>query len=210
MMENSNVFKIESGNPKLVSQFFNKIADYILLHSLLQINENQYKIVEMEFYFFGENHKDGYTHDHDLDGGMWRAHNSGIDITLAGESSEYGGILLRSIKNISDNTYINGPRKVLFEIIKNLGNVFLTDHRLGLIENKLPYNYQKFEALKVNRIGLNKANRKTLNDVKYKDFPYRYIIDLNTDNKIGSREETAKNIKDPALRYQILGYNIKQ
>ncbi len=62
-----------------VEKSFDRIAREILNEKVLLVNDTQFILTEIEFYFFQENeHEDKYTHEHERDGGEWRFHSQGI------------------------------------------------------------------------------------------------------------------------------------
>lgn len=65
---------------------FTSIAQTLLLNKSLKVNGAEYRFTEIEFYYYCENHKDGYTHVHSMEAGKWHFHNQGFDITLRGET----------------------------------------------------------------------------------------------------------------------------
>lgn len=69
-----------------IEHSFTSIAQMLLLNKSLKVNGAEYRFTEIEFYYYCENHKDGYTHVHNMEAGKWRFHNQGFDITLRGET----------------------------------------------------------------------------------------------------------------------------
>ncbi len=160
-------FNIEVDN---VEGSFDKIAKSLLLNTLVKINNESYTLTEIEFYYFHKDiHEDSYTHKHDKGEGVWRFHNSGIDITLGSSSLCYGGVLIRGIKNNSNGKFTNGPRRVLREWFKSFGSIMHTTH------------FQVVESL--NKVdNLRKTFRHLPNKNKYESFHnknYRYIVDMD-------------------------------
>lgn len=129
-----NEFKnLISVAPNQLVKNFDKISDTLMNKMALNINGNLYRIIEIEFYVKCEQHRDIFTHGDEnqklpLN---WYFHRSsqkdkyafksgtykGLDITI-GNDDIYGGILLRSIMKINDNDdIINGPCKIVDEIL---------------------------------------------------------------------------------------------
>lgn len=115
--ENSSVEKIEAT--------FAKIADILLFESHIETSNGNYRLMEIEFYFMNNNHKDKVTikrHENEEEG-MWWLHNYGVDLSFKCEKDKYyGGILIRSIAPFKDNVnmldkeVVCGPAKCCWEL----------------------------------------------------------------------------------------------
>ena len=84
---------IPASFPQIANELFNK--------NVIQVNDNYYRLLEVEFYYNDfTGHKDKYTHGHKWQrrSNYWYVHASGIDISIGTETSP-GGILLRILKN---------------------------------------------------------------------------------------------------------------
>lgn len=101
-----------------IEKSFDRIATEILNKKILFVNEIEFRLTEIEFYYYHEDsHKDNYTHEHKRDYGEWRFHNQGLDITFQSDNKSDGGILIRGIQ--VNTKYVNGPRKIIREIFEN-------------------------------------------------------------------------------------------
>jgi hypothetical protein len=162
-------FIIDADNIELS---FNRIADYLLFSSVININEEELEITEIEFYYFKEGvHEDKYTHPHKREAGEWRLHKQGIDITFKGNEIEDGGILIRGIKH--KQKYINGPLKTLNYIFEMMGKVQIPC-TLYLKEKELA----RTQIYKTFRHIPNKVQYETFHSREYrflKDFEYLTI-----------------------------------
>lgn len=95
------------------------IASYLLTRTHLVVAGDIYYLVEIEFYYYNQQHPDPFTHKDPLQltCGRWYFHRQGnkyrsgsfkgIDLTF-GDGETFGGILIRSIA-APDNTIIDGP-----------------------------------------------------------------------------------------------------
>ena len=91
---------------------------------MLVVNNKEFRFTEIEFYYYHKKiHEDNFTHEHKRKQGMWRAHNQGFDITFEGNEISDGGILIRGIKQKSNNKYTNGPRRCIFQIFEKFNNI---------------------------------------------------------------------------------------
>lgn len=168
---------------------FDDIAYLLMNQCILCANGNEYELMEIEFYFNDNlNHKDINTHGSETQkqSNTWYLHQhkncasfksgkyKGLDITFGNEDS-YGGILIRGIKQLKNNTIIAGPSKCVNEImgslnISELGNIILGKNisELEFLNIKKINNDFSNILLRSSRFGL-------INNDKYCSYPYRYI-----------------------------------
>ncbi len=104
-----------------IESTFSKIANILLFKSYIKAEENEYRILEIEFYFKNKNHDDDVTIPRTTDKGMWWLHEWGVDISFNSNKKDYyGGILIRSILPIKGNDdkreVICGPRNCCWEL----------------------------------------------------------------------------------------------
>lgn len=190
---------------------FERLANTILLEKELVVNDASFNFTEIEFYFYSENHQDAFTHTHGEDAGKWRFHNQGFDFTLKGDSG-FGGILIRGvqIKNGQNDSFINGPRRVLFSIMKHLNNVNNPKNVFGIIDKQI----DKLNIFKTFRKGLNNpiSHLKSDNLDYFRTAKYRYIVNPQSFDKkqFSESEKIAKSFNNPNLSFEFLGYNLKQ
>ncbi len=90
---------------------FNDIAQEILTNYVIKKGDKEYAIVEIEFYFYSKTHPDVITYPRRVDVGHWFFHQSGVDLTFQSNGDEFGGILIRGIKDLSDGYNFFGPQK---------------------------------------------------------------------------------------------------
>lgn len=110
-------------NAIITADDFDVLAEIFLKHAVIKVRSMFYRLREIEFYLFSENHKDSYAHQQD---GLKKygevylhRHNNGtfkngnyksMDLTL-GNESRWFGILVRGLNIISGDleTSIDGP-----------------------------------------------------------------------------------------------------
>lgn len=156
----------ESQNAVKIS--FDRIAKELMLNWSLQINDELYQLVDLEFFYYKEGiHPDRSTHEHKVDRGKWRGHQNGIDMSLGIGSDWDGGILLRGIK--SDRESIIGPKKVLWEIFRQFGDFADLNKKFGLVRNSQSFTSSIESGT---RHGLGSSVQS-----EFKEKPYRYYID---------------------------------
>lgn len=109
---------------------FRDIALELMRGWALLIGDEKYHIAELEFYLHNRSHPDPYVHKSPEQlgkSGHWYFHRAasakkgftlkGIDLTFGEEGKEYGGILIRAIHAYGKNAGIEGPSKVVDEIL---------------------------------------------------------------------------------------------
>ena len=100
-----------------IESTFSRIAKILLLNSYIQTSNGNYRLLEIEFYFYNNNHKDIVTMNRDEKAGMWWLHNWGVDISFYSEENNfYGGILIRSIAKLNSEEIICGPQNCCWEL----------------------------------------------------------------------------------------------
>ena len=104
-----------------IKRVFEEIAEILLFNSHIETATGKYRILEIEFYFKNDNHKDNITIARTEYSGMWWLHDYGVDLTFESDETKnfYGGILLRSMISINENDNNNefyGPRICCWEL----------------------------------------------------------------------------------------------
>jgi len=149
---------------------FSKIADKLFNEFVIESNASKYRITEVEFYWNSRNHTDNSTYERKYTRpklGDWFFHYSGVDIALDTELG-HGGILLRSIWDISERKAIKGPLVVMNKIFNG------TSAFTGGINARI-IKFDTFSNLIVKqskRIGLGKNAEENNFDKKM----YRFVI----------------------------------
>ncbi|MCD6173697.1 MAG: hypothetical protein J7J96_07920 [Sulfurimonas sp.] len=185
--------KINDTNLTTIKESFLEIAEQILNYYILNVNGNQYRIKNIEFYYYNENkHPDQNSHslkykrakERQILNAQWYLHKISInkkynykslDYTF-GDSINYGGILIKEVVKLNYNTKINfSQSKFIDELIDKLQPKTKEDF-LEMIENKNKINFiykeniPKYNILRWTRKGL------TNND-KFKNMEYAFKIE---------------------------------
>lgn len=114
-------------------ELFQEIAKELMYNHIIQKGKYQYEIVEIEFYYYSQEHQDVITYPRKMEAGRWFFHPSGVDLTFAskgdirlkddkliiGNDACFGGILIRGIQCKSNGEYIFGPLKCVDELWDN-------------------------------------------------------------------------------------------
>lgn len=153
--------------------WFENVARELFYSYSLLVGNTTFQIIEVELYFYSDEHQDLYTHcsNEQKDSLKWYFHKrgsgvkegnyAGVDITF-GNETRWGGILLRGLRNTQTGEVVDGSGKVAMEILKrsNLSkmneldcfekkNIFKAEH-LKLI----PFSFDHQEIYKSPRKGL--------------------------------------------------------
>ncbi|MBX7242994.1 MAG: hypothetical protein K1X92_14725 [Bacteroidia bacterium] len=161
-----------------IKEELRRIADFFLNSSLFYIENEAFRITELECYFYSDAHPDSYTHRNPRQAlnGLWYFHRlknpekyrnlkqKGLDITIGNiGTASFGGILIRKISRFPEGESYNGPALIINKIIDTIGYAVLND--LGIAdasiftrENSLhiePFVMERRLVLSGKRIGLN-------------------------------------------------------
>lgn len=149
---------------------FDRIAAELLFNRALLINDTTINFTEIEFYYFCDVHKDGYTHCHNVEIGKLRAHQYGVDISLGADDNKFGGILIRGIE--VNGVFINKPRLVINALINTFPKL-----NSSLCEMKLVSKESgTIKYFKTFRNGLGQPDPEKYKTVQFKNAQYRYIL----------------------------------
>jgi hypothetical protein len=186
-----HLLEVNHSSSGSIVESFDSIAKELFTNYKLVVNENEYRFIDLEFYYYDEKvFKDVYAHKHptQLQSGKWYFHGSGVDITI-GNGINLGGILIRAIAKIStkgdiDNYYIedqiHGSLNVVTEIGSSFNDVFqnkpnsfglhdIEIDRMGALMKEPPH------IIKTKRIGLNADKDETEGELFYNG-KFRYVI----------------------------------
>ena len=121
-----------------IMEAFDSIADYLKNYCVIKAKDEEYRILDFEFYFFNQNHQDITTHPRNSEALCWYINDfGGIDLNFKSEikindpikkkgieiysykyilpkdsDSYFGGVLIRQIQRLSDKVIFDGPLKV--------------------------------------------------------------------------------------------------
>ena len=152
LLENLNTSLIS--DPTKINPQFDLVAKYLLNNCSISVNERTYHLSEIEFYYFSDKHPDPYVHKHDNQKqiGLWYFHNAGQDFTF-GSDGNYGGILIRAVRDENSGNYLDGPLKTFDELFnkglllhnKNSFRITIDDKKENTLKDVFAYP----------RVGLN-------------------------------------------------------
>ncbi len=94
--------------PDDLNKYFSETADFLMNNYVISKGGMEYEIVEIEFYLFTPLHPDVITYPRDCVAGQWFFHQSGVDLTFATTDKQFGGILIRGLRETK------GERKQVF------------------------------------------------------------------------------------------------
>jgi hypothetical protein len=117
-----------------VEAWFDALALALLQASRLAVAGRAYRILEVEMYLHRPGHEDSTVHRHSAQRdtvGCWYFHREaaarigftlkGVDLTFGAKGVEFGGILVRAIQAEAETVGIDGPSKVVDEILRRSG-----------------------------------------------------------------------------------------
>jgi hypothetical protein len=139
-----------------------------------------YRISEIEFYIYNDEHKDEYVHRsseqqtmnkfyfHKYNNGSFKSGTwKGVDLCF-GEENKYYGVLIRSIVELDTGKNIEGPCKSVNEILSNYGCTVVSE-----LSNKYPQIFQLDFFDPQNPLHIVKSDDSTTNDLTiYKGFRF--------------------------------------
>lgn len=111
---------------------FAAIADSLIKNFAIKKGDNEYRFVDIEFYYYNPNIDDyrddkeekKVTYGRNCPAGKWFYHNSGIDLTFDSDAAKNygGGILIRGIKNA--DKVVEGPKNCYYELYETTEDAF--------------------------------------------------------------------------------------
>lgn len=167
------------------------IPELMLNKSILQVNNKNFRIIEIEFYVNSKEHNDEYTHGSDEQHtyGFWYFHKykngtyksgtyKGLDLTLGNKDTSYG-ILIRSIQDLSTNEITEGCCKCVNLMLSSYNvdtiSEFTNNKEMSCIDNTRnfiikDFDLEKYKIYDGKRVGLSDKYP------DYRDKPYRFAI----------------------------------
>ncbi|MBD5352021.1 MAG: hypothetical protein HDR86_04250 [Bacteroides sp.] len=95
-----------------ICNYFSETAELLMNGYVISRRGVEYEIIDIEFYLFTPEHQDVITYPRDCKAGEWFFHQSGVDLTFATTENQFGGILIRGLREISEKgTKTVGPLK---------------------------------------------------------------------------------------------------
>lgn len=175
-MSHSLPFELSS-NPSHqdVVRAFDRLADLLLNERLLHTPKAEYRLREIEFYYYALCHKDLYCHCHPHQRFPFRYYfhrfknadkyanlkQKGLDIVFSNKEDEFAGVLLRTIENLQTKTLVTGVARIADKLMDEIG---------GANEIKSMYeatSYQntvlRLSTVSLPRLAIYKQKRKGLN-----------------------------------------------
>lgn len=179
---------INQTNLQTIEQDFLRIANEILNAHILKVDSKEYRICNIEFYFYNDtNHRDENSHalkysrakERQLLLAKWYLHkisinpndkHKGIDFTF-GDGINFGGILIKEVINIKNNIKFSQSKFIdeLINILKpNSKEEFL---KMIEVDEKII-----FEEAIIDKNIIEAVPRKKLVNKTFKDSNYAYRL----------------------------------
>ena len=129
-----------------IEQRFEEIAKHLFQGYCIKKGNDQYKLLEIEFYYYTKDFEDIITYPRNVSSGKWFFHDSGVDITFESKCTDtdcgcdkrkpngdyFGGILIRSLLK-NDKELITGPLKCSWALFDFIDAFVLEKEDLPLI-----------------------------------------------------------------------------
>lgn len=180
MTLNKKFHEFVSSENKNWEAVFQKMAEYVFQNCHLEANGTKYYLTVIEFYYYHKiEHPDLWCYRKPEKNGMFPSdslwfHYSGMDITFDNkEKNEYGGILIRGIKDEKGN-HTNGPLRSLYALLNTNSNDKSVCLKLISSESK-----EKISINKTTRYGLNvqTGDKNFSKKNKYQAREYRFYLE---------------------------------
>jgi len=193
---------IDKSSKKTIIDSFESIAKDLILNKQIAVNDSRYSFIDIEFYYWHDNHQDGYAKSikHERPLGDFEIHKYGLDISLGNNENDLGGILIRGLYDLANKSVIPKPH-----VIKTLYNQLVQgNNRFELIDERSGWK----EIFKTKRQNLGKTNNR--NKKEFVDSLYRFLA---KDEKIFTSYPDKENIfkysdlSDIEIE-KILGYKL--
>ena len=175
---------------------FSKLAHQLLNSFELVVNGQCFRLAEIEFYFYSQEHPDIFTHCSELQkkNGFWYFHRignsykggsfKGLDMSIGGNGA-IGGILLRSISD-ENGQVTNGPSLLVDKLIeltnnnsvaeldRSIENKVITDDTSPIFVRKRKWRDKKIYSTARVGLTLKKVSPET-NPETFIIAPYRFL-----------------------------------
>lgn len=171
-----------------------------------------YQIAEIEFYFYGPNHRDIITYPRRCPEKLWFFHQSGVDLTIRscdeGMNPSFGGILIRSIIKFNmDGDYIEticGPHKCVNELFDVLNAVDNSKELTPLLEKHIfgcakVISTQRYISFNVPTKNLKEGNNE---EEKYQN-EIRRLVKIKFDNILSENQKRENNANNKTGEWLI-------
>lgn len=193
-----NLDTINKSSKESIISSLNTIAESLIKNTALQVNEKQFSFVDLEVYYWHENHQDDYTLKHKRETGELEMHRYGVDISLGNKCVGQGGILIRGLH---DGKEVIQKSSVVKEIFNSFT---MGDNQIRLIEKYSQWD-EVFTSTRVN-LGEDKQGS------GFKNSQYRFLAKDKTILKGYKGKEAIfrnSNLNDEDIK-DLLGYSLKK
>lgn len=186
--------------------YFAKIAKILMNNYVIKKGENiSYEIVEIEFYLFDPGHPDVITYPRNCAAGQWFFHQSGVDLTFASTTEQFGGILIRGLRKMSDNKLFLGPQKCVNELWDKF-DAFKVDSNYPVLvlkgiekgNNRTPGRYPRWIPLNHKKLKEYGGDEAKVRELKVRELILTNSNYLNEHSKLGLSSLLYKDLQDDA------------
>ena len=184
-----------------IGKRFKSIANILMNECVIEYKNEEYRILDFEFYFYNQHHQDISGHPRKSEALCWYINEfGGIDLNFKSDidreefkeksgklsfkykmtsDSFYGGILIRRIQRQSDKAVFDGPLKVS-ELFRILDATSQNQHTPILSVTTKPLEKIRFENKERHNLLGSKKDPKTKVDYNVKEwFTGDFALDKN-------------------------------
>mgnify|MGYP001201321614 CR=1 FL=1 len=166
---NTPILLIKNNNEQAISDSILDLADDLILNKALSVNDSLYSFIDIEVYYWHENHRDEYAKgiEHKRPFGELEMHQYGIDLSLGNNEQEgMGGILIRGLYDL--NTGERYQKSEVKQVVFN--SLHIGENTIMIINRKMLWK-KTFQSKRLNLGEHSNDQGKT----KYKDALYRFL-----------------------------------
>ncbi len=192
-MELKNLLDLSNVEINNIEQRFKEIANCLFQECCIKKGNDQYKFLEIEFYYYTKDFEDIITYPRNVSSGKWFFHDSGVDITFESKCTDtdcscdrrkpnedyFGGILIRSLLK-NDKEIITGPLKCSWSLFDVIDAFMLEKEDLPLIVNNKNEEFKISTTSRYIPINEKKAQVRFGNNyaafLSFKEKCYRFYI----------------------------------
>ena len=132
-----------------ISNYFSETAKLLMNGYVISKRGVEYEIIDIEFYLFTPEHQDVITYPRNCKAGEWFFHQSGVDLTFATTENQFGGILIRGLREISEKP---DPEKTTIGPLKCVDLLWDKFSAFEVVESEIPIITKASKDLPQNNI----------------------------------------------------------
>ena len=194
--------KIDTSDPISIEKSLISIADKLIKKRAIKINDKIFSFIDLEVYFWHNNHKDDYTMKHDREYGELEAHRYGIDISLGNKKDKgFGGILICGLYD-KQNKEVIKKSKVQKALINSLQ--ISNNNMIEFVNSENRWD-RTFRSVRKNLGEPDSKEKKAFFEIRYKFLAHNKDIfkEYKGKEKIIKNSDLNDEEKEELLGYKI-------